>query len=57
MGTVLVTLADRRTGAREEVPLARYHEWAERGPSRMRVWIPALDASSSVKQRASSSVE
>jgi hypothetical protein len=22
------------------VRLVRYHEWAERGPSRMRVWIP-----------------
>ena len=24
-----------------EVPLVPYHEWAERGPSTMRVWIPA----------------
>ena len=24
----------------EEVRLVRYHEWAQRGPSRMRVWIP-----------------
>jgi DUF1680 family protein len=23
-----------------EVPLVPYHEWAERGPSTMRVWIP-----------------
>lgn len=22
------------------VPLVRYHDWAERGPSRMRIWIP-----------------
>jgi DUF1680 family protein len=26
--------------ADREVRLVRYHEWAERGPSRMRVWIP-----------------
>ncbi|WP_204318895.1 beta-L-arabinofuranosidase domain-containing protein [Microbacterium sp. B35-04] len=24
-----------------EVPLVAYHDWAERGPSTMRVWIPA----------------
>ncbi len=23
------------------IDLIRYHEWGERGPSRMRVWIPA----------------
>ena len=25
---------------RAEVPLVRYHDWAERGPSQMRVWVP-----------------
>ena len=25
-----------------EVPLVPYHEWAERGPSTMRVWLPAV---------------
>lgn len=25
------------------VPLVRYHSWAERGPSTMRVWIPLAD--------------
>ena len=23
------------------VPLVPYHDWAERGPSTMRIWIPA----------------
>ncbi|KJL43670.1 glycoside hydrolase family 127 protein [Microbacterium trichothecenolyticum] len=33
---------DERGGAASvAVPLVRYHEWAERGPSTMRVWIPA----------------
>ncbi|WP_285114118.1 beta-L-arabinofuranosidase domain-containing protein [Leifsonia sp. fls2-241-R2A-40a] len=27
--------------AEAEVPLVPYHDWAERGPSTMRVWIPA----------------
>ncbi|WP_203580065.1 glycoside hydrolase family 127 protein [Microbacterium hibisci] len=26
-----------------QVPLVPYHEWAERGPSTMRVWIPVAD--------------
>jgi DUF1680 family protein len=43
-GTVVVALADARTGARADIPLVRYHDWAERGPSHMRVWIPALGA-------------
>lgn len=25
-----------------DVPLVRYHDWAERGPSTMRVWIPTI---------------
>jgi DUF1680 family protein len=28
---------------RHEVSLVRYHEWDERGPSTMRVWIPTAD--------------
>ena len=31
------------SGAIAEVPLVRYHEWAERGPSQMRVWVPTVD--------------
>ncbi|MFB7892827.1 glycoside hydrolase family 127 protein [Microbacterium sp. NPDC056044] len=30
-----------RGAASVAVPLVAYHEWAERGPSTMRVWIPA----------------
>jgi uncharacterized protein len=41
-GAVVVTVADERTGAQAEVPLVRYHDWAERGPSRMRVWVPVV---------------
>lgn len=41
-GGVAVAIVDERTGARAEVPLVRYHEWAERGPSRMRVWVPVV---------------
>ncbi|WP_394553225.1 glycoside hydrolase family 127 protein [Agromyces sp. MMS24-JH15] len=43
-GGVAAELVDARTGARAEVPFVRYHEWAERGPSQMRVWVPALGA-------------
>jgi uncharacterized protein len=25
-----------------DVPLVPYHDWAERGPSTMRVWLPIL---------------
>ena len=32
--------AARRGAASVSVPLVPYHEWAERGPSTMRVWIP-----------------
>ncbi|GAA1938528.1 beta-L-arabinofuranosidase domain-containing protein [Agromyces allii] len=39
---VLVRLVDARTDAAADVPLVPYHAWAERGPSTMRVWIPAL---------------
>ncbi len=43
-GRLVVALRDRLTGASAEVPLVRYHEWAERGPSQMRVWIPVVGA-------------
>lgn len=43
-GGVIVDAVDQRTGARAQVPLVRYHEWAERGPSQMRVWVPVLGA-------------
>ena len=40
-GRVLVTVRSREAEAPPvEVPLVPYHEWAERGPSTMRVWIP-----------------
>jgi uncharacterized protein len=40
-GQVLVTVRSRAADAPPvEVPLVPYHEWAERGPSTMRVWIP-----------------
>ncbi|MDQ2661903.1 MAG: glycoside hydrolase family 127 protein, partial [Actinomycetota bacterium] len=40
-GQVLVRVRSREAGAKTvEVPLVPYHEWAERGPSTMRVWIP-----------------
>ena len=32
---------DGREAASLTIPLVPYHEWAERGPSTMRVWIPA----------------
>ena len=43
-GSVVATIVDERTGARAEVPLVRYHDWAERGPSQMRVWVPVVGA-------------
>lgn len=36
----VVTLFDRSTGVGATVPLVRYHDWANRGPSTMRVWVP-----------------
>ncbi len=30
------------SGATAEVPLVEYHDWANRGPSTMRVWIPLV---------------
>ena len=43
-GVVTVSIVDQRTGAGAEVPLVRYHDWAERGPSQMRVWMPVAGA-------------
>jgi len=43
-GSVTATIVDDRTGARGDVPLVRYHDWAERGPSQMRVWVPVVGA-------------
>ena len=43
-GSVVATIVDERTGVRAEVPLVRYHDWAERGPSQMRVWVPVVGA-------------
>ncbi|WP_309103598.1 beta-L-arabinofuranosidase domain-containing protein [Microbacterium sp.] len=39
-GRVMLPLRDRSTDAAAEVPLVAYHDWAQRGPSTMRVWIP-----------------
>ncbi|MGI9822241.1 glycoside hydrolase family 127 protein [Agromyces sp. Marseille-Q5079] len=41
-GRVVVRLTDRRTDAAADVALVPYHAWAERGPSTMRVWVPAV---------------
>ena len=43
-GVVVATIVDERSGIRAEVPLVRYHDWAERGPSQMRVWVPVVGA-------------
>ncbi len=39
-GQVVLPLRDRSTDAAADVPLVAYHDWAQRGPSTMRVWIP-----------------
>ncbi|MFF2371576.1 glycoside hydrolase family 127 protein [Agromyces sp. NPDC058110] len=39
---VVVRIVDARTDAAADVSLVAYHAWAERGPSTMRVWVPAL---------------
>ncbi len=39
-GRVVVALRNRTTDAVAEVPLLPYHDWALRGPSTMRVWLP-----------------
>lgn len=39
-GQVTVPIRNRVTGDVRETPLIPYHEWARRGPSTMRVWVP-----------------
>ncbi len=39
-GRVWAPIARRGEEIAREVPLVPYHDWAERGPSTMRVWIP-----------------
>ncbi|MGW8482999.1 glycoside hydrolase family 127 protein [Microbacterium sp. NPDC055903] len=39
-GHVVVPVRNRATGAVTETPLIAYHDWAQRGPSTMRVWLP-----------------
>jgi len=41
-GVVRIPVALRTGGEPVEVALVPYHEWAERGPSTMRVWIPTV---------------
>jgi hypothetical protein len=38
-----------------EVPMISYHEWANRGPSTMRVWLPELGSTDSAPVRSTSS--
>ena len=39
-GRVVVPVRNRSTGSVVEAPLVAYHDWAQRGPSTMRVWLP-----------------
>ncbi|WP_460798725.1 glycoside hydrolase family 127 protein [Microbacterium sp. GXF0217] len=39
-GRARVRVSDRRSGASSEVTLLPYHDWAQRGPSTMRIWVP-----------------
>ncbi|MGF6822085.1 DUF1680 family protein [Microbacterium sp. ZKA21] len=39
-GGVIVPVRDRATGSVVDAPLVAYHDWAQRGPSTMRVWLP-----------------
>jgi len=39
-GQVRVRIGNRETGIGSDVALIPYHEWAQRGPSTMRVWLP-----------------
>ncbi len=41
---VAVRIEDAASGSAAWVPLVRYHAWAQRGPSRMRVWVPVSPA-------------
>nr|WP_243229506.1 beta-L-arabinofuranosidase domain-containing protein [Microbacterium sp. CIAB417] len=39
-GSVVLPVRNRSTDSVSEVPLVAYHDWAQRGPSTMRVWVP-----------------
>ena len=39
-GHVVMPVRHRSTGDTVDAPLIAYHDWARRGPSTMRVWIP-----------------
>ncbi|MDN3444852.1 beta-L-arabinofuranosidase domain-containing protein [Microbacterium sp. APC 3901] len=41
-GSVVLPVRHRETGETVEAPLIAYHDWARRGPSTMRVWIPTV---------------
>ncbi len=41
-GAVVLPVRSRSTGEVVEAPLVAYHDWARRGPSTMRVWIPIV---------------
>ena len=41
-GVVVLPVRSRSTGEVVEAPLVAYHDWARRGPSTMRVWIPTV---------------
>lgn len=41
-GHVVLPVRHRATGETVDAPLIAYHDWARRGPSTMRVWIPTL---------------
>lgn len=41
-GVVVLPVRGRSTGEVVEAPLVAYHDWARRGPSTMRVWVPTV---------------
>ena len=41
-GHVVLPVRHRATGETVNAPLIAYHDWARRGPSTMRVWIPTV---------------
>ncbi|KJL23023.1 Non-reducing end beta-L-arabinofuranosidase [Microbacterium foliorum] len=41
-GRVALPLRRRSSGDVATVPLVPYHDWAQRGPSTMRVWVPTV---------------
>ncbi|MFJ2369119.1 glycoside hydrolase family 127 protein [Microbacterium sp. NPDC087665] len=41
-GRVVLPVLHRSTGDVVETPLVAYHDWARRGPSTMRVWVPTI---------------